>query len=102
MGVISPESADVTYNSATKEIVWKAGSVPPGTGITGPTKEVAFQISISPSFSQLNSVPVIINPTSFRAHDDFAGVDIRQDKSFLNTSLKGDSAFPGNGATVVE
>ncbi|MDQ5954271.1 MAG: hypothetical protein QG583_199 [Patescibacteria group bacterium] len=102
MGVISPESADVTYNSATKEIVWKAGSVAPGTGITGPTKEVAFQIAFSPSFSQLNSVPILINTASFKAHDDFAGVDIRQDKSFLNTSLTGDSAFPKNGARVVE
>lgn len=100
---VSPLSEDVSHNSATREIVWNAGSLPKGTGITGGKKEVAFQISFKPSLSQLESIPILINEAIFTGHDDFANVNVKSSKSLITTALnRFDTEFVGDGATVVE
>lgn len=101
-GTVSPASEDLNYNASTKEIVWNVGSIKRGTGITGAEKEVAFQIVLSPSLSQLGSSPVIINDAILTGHDDFANVSVRVNKSSLNTNLINDGGFPLGGGRVEE
>jgi hypothetical protein len=101
MGNFSPATEDLVYNDSTKEIVWNVGSIPKGTGITETGKDVSFQVELSPSLSQLNTTPVIINSATLTGHDDFANVDVKVNKTLLNTRLLGDPSFPSNGGVVV-
>jgi len=102
VGPMVPSDADLTYNPSTKEIIWNIGSIPKGTGITTGDKSVSFQVSFSPSLSQVGTTPVIINSAVLTGHDDFANVDVKVSKNSLRTSLDSDPQFPSNGAQVVE
>ncbi|MDQ3076083.1 MAG: DUF11 domain-containing protein [bacterium] len=102
VGTINPASEDLTYNASTREIVWNIGGVPIGTGISAASREIAFQISFTPSLAQIGEVVKLINEAILTGHDDFANVDLRVSRQFLNTSLTNDPLFPKNGAKVVE
>ena len=102
VGTTSPASADVSYNSTSRQISWNIGTIPKGTGITGTSKEVAFQVAIKPSLSQLNTFPSIINEATLTGHDDFANVDVRSKKGALTTALTADQQFKAGSGAVVE
>ena len=102
IGPISPPTEDLTYNSGTKEIIWNAGNIPKGTGITAGAKTVAFQIGFTPSLSQVGATPTLVNDAVLTGHDDFANVEVRVNKASLNTRLSSDPLFPANGDRVVE
>ena len=102
VGTISPVNEDLAYNASTRQITWNIGSIPKGTGITGGNKSVSFQVAFTPSLSQVNSTPIIINDAVLTGHDDFANVDVRVSKGSLRILLQDDSAFPAGGGTVVE
>jgi hypothetical protein len=102
VGPVSPTGEDLVFNLATKEIVWNIGRIPKGTGITSADHSVSFQVAITPSLSQVDTVPVIINGATLTGYDDFAKVDIRVDKTSLYTELDNDPLFPPGGGTVVE
>ncbi len=101
VGPISPASENLTYNSSTKEIVWNIDKIPKGTGISGTPRTVAFQVSFSPSVSQVGATPFIINGAVLTGHDDFANVDVKVNKAGLTTNLDSDTAFPERGGVVV-
>jgi hypothetical protein len=101
-GSVSPPSEDLAFNTSTKEITWNAGNVPKGTGITTPSREVAFNIILTPSLSQVGNTPTLVNDAVLTGHDDFANVNIRIVKVSLTTRLANDSAMPPNGDRVVE
>ncbi len=102
VGTISPPLEDLTYNASTREIVWNAGRIPKGTGITTADRSVSFQVSFSPSLSQVGTIPVLVRDAVLTGHDDFANVDVRATKGSLRTSLDSDPLFPADGGTVVE
>jgi hypothetical protein len=102
VGNISPPSEDITYNSATRELVWNAGTIPRGAGISQEAREASFQIVLKPSLSQLGSVPILVNDMTMTGHDDFANIDLKISKSALSTRLSNDATFPAGGDIVVE
>ncbi|MFA6077223.1 MAG: hypothetical protein WC735_04080 [Candidatus Paceibacterota bacterium] len=102
MDSVSPTSEDLVFNSSTREITWNIGRIPKGTGITEALRSVSFQIAISPSLSQVGTIPVIINDSILTGHDDFANVDVRVSKNALRTQLDNDPQFPPAGGTIVE
>lgn len=102
VGPIIPSGEDLTYNPSTREIIWNIGGIPKGTGITGLSRSVSFQVAFTPSLSQVNTVPIIINDAILTGHDDFANVDVRVNKTSLRTSLDNDPSFPSGGGLVVE
>lgn len=99
---ISPPSEDLTYNSATRELVWNVGTIPRGSGISQEAREVSFQIAFKPSLSQVGSIPILVNDLTLTGHDDFANLDLRITKSALSTRLSNDASFPAGGEVVIE
>lgn len=102
VGPVSPLSEDLTYNPSTKEIIWNIGRIPKGTGITAAEKSASFQIAFIPSLSQAGAIPILVNDVVLTAHDDFANVDVRANKTSLRTNLDNDPKFPQSGGVVVE
>jgi len=101
-GPVSPPAEDVTFDATTREIVWNIGGIPRGAGIIDTEREVSFQLGVTPSLSQVGSMPNIIGDAVLTGHDDFANVDIRVNKPALNTLLLYDPALGPGGAKVVE
>ena len=101
MGPVSPEGENIVFNSSTREVVWTVGRIQKGTGISG-SKEItaAFQVGLTPMFSQVGSIPNIVGESVLTGHDDFANVDIKVTRPPLRTDLKGDSQL-GEGGSVV-
>jgi hypothetical protein len=102
VGTFLPAGEDLTYNPTTRQIVWNADRIPTGAGITGAARTVSFQVSLSPSLSQVGSPPIIINDAILTGHDDFANVDVKVDKANLDTNLGGDPSFPIGGDVVTK
>lgn len=101
-GEISPSTENIEYNSSTREITWSIGTLKKGTGISSNVREASFKIGFTPSLSQLNTAPTIVNDAILTGHDDFANVDIRVSKPSLNTNLINDASFPEGGERVRE
>ncbi|MDP9249735.1 MAG: hypothetical protein M3M85_04490 [bacterium] len=102
VGPVSPTGEDVSFNSATKEIIWNIGRIARGTGISAASRSVSFQVSLKPSLSQVDTVPAIINGSVLTGRDDFANVNTRTTKGELSARLDSDPAFPPTGGTVVQ
>ena len=103
IGNPSPSSEDLTFNSATKELIWNVGSISRGSGILQDNgREVSFQIALKPSLSQLGNSPILVNDTTLTGHDDFANADVEVDKNSLDTKLSNDASFPPTGSIVGE
>jgi len=102
VGPISPTSEDLKYNPSTQEIVWNIGNIPKGTGVNGTSKEVSFQISLTPSSSQVGTTPIIVNDAILTGHDDFANVDVRVNRAALTTRLPNDPQAPGGADRVIQ
>lgn len=93
LGVVSPNSEDVTYNEIGGEVVWNAGAVPAGTGINRAAREVAFQVSFLPSISQLNQSPLLTSEIAISGNDNFTKTVLRDIKRALSIKLSTDSIF---------
>lgn len=102
VGPVSPTDEDLSYNPVTKDITWNVGNISKGVGITSASREVSFQVAITPSLSQVGTSPVIINDAVLTGHDDFANVDVKVNKPVLYTRLTSDASLPLGGERVVE
>ena len=100
--VVWPVGENISYNPSTRAVIWDIGKIPKGAGLSGAKKEAAFQISLSPSLSQVKTQPILLNGAVLTGHDDFANVDLRSSKGSLTTRLENDSALPPGGDIVVE
>jgi hypothetical protein len=85
---LSPSGEKISYNPVGGEVVWTAGTISAGA-----KKEVAFQISFTPSVSQLGMVPVLVNGSEFTAEDQFTGAVLRSTNAALTTRLTTDPNF---------
>jgi hypothetical protein len=71
LGKSMPGSEPVTFNDATGEVRWDAGDLAAGSGLTGLGKTVSFQISLTPSLSQVNTRPELISEAHFSGSDTY-------------------------------
>ncbi len=101
-GTVSPPSEDISYNADSREVVWKLGGVPAGAGFSSDAKEVAFQVELQPSVSQIGSVPKLLSETALTAIDNFTNASLRSVKNALNTRFSSDPSFKSDDERVVE
>lgn len=89
-GSVSPGSENLTYTANTNEVVWSPGNIPAGTGIGNPPREVAFQLVLTPSISQVKTAPTLVTQTTLTGVDAFTGVSLEQRKPDISTTLSTD------------
>jgi hypothetical protein len=100
-GVVSPQNADITYNAAKGQLVWNIGSLPAGTGYNTEPVQIAFQVSIVPSLSQVNNAPTLLEEQHMTGIDQFTGNMIETSHRNLTTDLPTDpNASPGAGSVT--
>lgn len=86
-GQVTPDFEDITYNKVTGEVTWKVGRLEAGAGIEKAPRQVAFQVAITPSLSQVGSSPEIVRTSTFTGVDAFTDVLIQEVSDSLTTSL---------------
>ncbi len=86
---VSPSSERITWNPERSEVVWQVGEL--GVNTSGkPVREVAFQVEILPSISQVGSAPVLVDYQSFKGVDSFTGENLASDFPALSTNTSAD------------
>jgi len=101
LGFISPASEDIKYDKITRKIVWNIGSVNKGVGLTGNTKEVAFQIALLPSVTQIGSALQLLSETKLTGQDVFTGARLERQTNSVSTNLSSEPNFNYNDDKVV-
>jgi hypothetical protein len=84
---ISPENADVKYDSRSRKVVWKVGEIIERTGLDSSPRSMEFQVSITPSLSQKGMTPTLVNQIIFTGNDMFTGSQIIVKKENVSTSI---------------
>ncbi len=85
-----PEFEKFTFDSQSREIVWLAGDLARGVGVTEPPLTIAFQISFTPAVYQRGQIPNIINEVQITAEDSWTQTIIKSSAPAVNTSLPND------------
>lgn len=99
---IFPEAEGVVFDSSRGEIAWDAGRVAQASGGTLARREVAFQIVLTPSISQLSATPVILSESRLTGTDSFTGAVLASSARELNTSISTDPNFRREWAFVAQ
>lgn len=85
VGLSLSEKENITYNEVTHEVKWNIGQVLSNTGIDS-NREASFILSISPSLSQVDSVPQLMKETYLSGKDSFTNTLIKSMRSPITTA----------------
>jgi hypothetical protein len=99
---ISPANADLSYNSQTGQLVWQIGNLPAATGVLLPVKQVAFQVAVTPSLSQVGSLIELIGQAAAIGRDNFVDLELNAKDDAIDTNLPDDPAIGYRDGVVVE
>ena len=89
-GKIFPEGAALTFDSNSREVVWKLDSLTAGQGVSGSGSNVSFQVSFVPSVSQKGKIPELIGKATITGEDQFTGQKISGEAPAVDTALPDD------------
>ncbi|MCD8527900.1 MAG: hypothetical protein LRY41_01020 [Candidatus Pacebacteria bacterium] len=93
----SPASENITYNTVTREVRWSLGEIARGTGFETPAREVSFQVSLTPSVSQIGPQPVpLTSDVVIQGRDRFTNSLLQGNRREHTTQLLND-VQPGSG-----
>ncbi len=89
----SPSSERITFNPTTRQVVWTIGDVKAGTGISSAPREVAFQISLTPSLNQVGTTPTLVQEMRITGADNFTGRTLDSTRPAMTTRINTDPSF---------
>ncbi len=88
--VIMPADADISFDKASNEIIWKVGRIPAGIGFLRPAIQAAFQVGLTPSQNQVDTAPVILNASSVSGRDTYTDQILSSTDGQISTDLPDD------------
>jgi hypothetical protein len=68
--------ADITYDQTTRMVKWALGDVKPGAGFSLPIRQASFQVTLTPSTSQVGTSPQLTGTLLVSGQDRFAQVSV--------------------------
>lgn len=89
--------SDPVYNERTQEMTWKIDRVPATTGVISKPMEAIFQIEATPSSSDRGKLMPLIGETTFKAIDEFTGVELSEKDFAITTGLPDDPTAVNQG-----
>lgn len=93
LGASSFTSEDISYDSLSNTITWNMGMLSSDTGFSSATRELAFQIALTPSLGQIGTAPSLVTGIVFSGRDALTGNMVTVNNSPLTTRLTSDPAF---------
>ncbi len=89
-GKIFPEGTALTFDSNSREVVWKLDNLTAGKGVLGEGPNVSFQVIFTPSIYQKGQTPQLIGKATITGEDQLTGQRISSETSAINTALPDD------------
>src|SRR3990167_5233193 len=102
LGASSFTSEDISYDPASNLVTWNLGALASDTGFSSASRELAFQISLAPSLSQIGTAPSLVTGIVFSGRDTVTGEIVNINGSSLTTRLTSDPAFIQGDDIVVK
>ncbi|HVV15250.1 MAG TPA: hypothetical protein VHD55_02550 [Candidatus Paceibacterota bacterium] len=96
--VTAQSGSGITYDSGSRTVRWNLGDVKAGVGYTTAARQAAFQVTLTPSASQVDSVPALTGPASITGQDRFAQVTVEGQAESVSTH----TSDGGSGNDVVQ
>ena len=93
VGASSFESEDISYDEASNTISWNVPNLVSGTGFSQPVREVAFQVSLTPTVLQAGTAPTLVSGIIFTGTDSLTNQALTVTNPPLTTRLSSDPAF---------
>ncbi|MBI2624881.1 MAG: hypothetical protein HYW70_00885 [Candidatus Nealsonbacteria bacterium] len=75
-GKIFPEDSSLTFDSQSREVVWRLGDLEAGRGVLNPVPNVSFQIEFIPVQDQRGKVITLIGDPEISGEDQWTGQNI--------------------------
>lgn len=100
LGVTNPTD-QVTWNPDRNEVVWRVGTMSAGTGLASSAREASFQVSFTPSISQLGEAPILMRNITINAKDAFTAKPIGGMAGDITTRLPSDPKYSSVSGVVV-
>ncbi|HEY9480998.1 MAG TPA: hypothetical protein VIR98_02070 [Candidatus Paceibacterota bacterium] len=100
MGVTSPTDANITYDEATGAVSWLVGELPRNADIGSGAKQVAFQISFTPSANQVGTAPELLSASAISGTDTFTNAILQNSAGALTTRITTDLLYKAGDETV--
>ena len=97
----SPSSEDISFDQSSSQVTWNIGNIGAGAGFTSPSREVSFQVSLTPSLSQAETTPTLVSNVVLSGMDTFANTALVANGADVTTDVKSDSQYISNWAKVV-
>lgn len=85
-----PKSSQLSYNSETREVEWRAGDVAAGAGAQEEAPSVAFQIKFIPSAAQRGTVPQLVYEARVEGEDAFTLRQVSDTAPAVSSALPDD------------
>ena len=99
-GKIFPEGAALTFDSGSREVVWKMENLDAGKGVSGPGPSVAFQIGFTAKASQEGQTPTLIGQAEITGEDQFTNLTVSGQGLSINTTLPDDDTVSSSEGVV--
>jgi len=99
-GNISPADANISYDPNGGIITWQAGDIPKNADVGSGAKQVAFQISLQPSISQIGDAPEILSISKITGIDVFTGANLKNSAPSLSTRTTTDLLWKSGNEIV--
>ncbi|MDO8424155.1 MAG: hypothetical protein Q7S54_00910, partial [bacterium] len=94
-------SENVSYNTSDNTVTWDLSTLSSGSGFSSSGREVALQVALIPSISQIGTAPVLVTGIVFSGTDSLSGNQVTVISPPLTTRLTADPAFiQGNDIVV--
>jgi len=102
LGNFSPLDERLIYSQTDSKVVWDIGAIAV-TPIDGAlSREVSFQIALTPSLSQVGTSPVLLKNINFSATDAVTGTPIKLQVNSLDIKISTDPGFVYTQGEVIE
>lgn len=97
------QSSKFTYDSQSKEIVWRVSDgdvLPAGTGVSGVGPNISFQVELTPDASQRFKTAEIIGQAIIRGEDQWINLDVEGIAKAVDTTLPDDNLLISHSGLV--
>lgn len=91
--LVNPSSEKIIYDPLNSTVTWNAGDIRAGTGSGTPPREVAFQVAVTPSLSQIGNTIPILSGIKVSAKDLFSQKTLGYDEQALSSNMTSDPTF---------
>ncbi|MEI8337995.1 MAG: hypothetical protein WCF92_02500 [bacterium] len=91
--VTAPITEKISFDPNSRIVTWDLGNVLATGGSASGLRQVAFQISYTPTLGQVGSRPVLIDKASLSGVDSFTGNNISTNSGQITTNLPTDPNF---------